>query len=300
MSVEDEIRAAAMQWLEQVTLAGTIPVSREQLANDFRYHGTRFPLVDRGRGIRKPQGWSAALSIMTAAAAAGRPSPYADVVGPDGLPRYKFRRDEGGQAENQSLRVAMRDQLPLIWLVGLQPGLFQPLFPEYLVAEETQLEQFVLSPTPAGAELATGSPVESELRRYLVAQRRVRLHQATFAATVMRAYRTQCSVCRLGHRELLDAAHITPDIEAGGAPIVTNGIALCKIHHVAYDRNILGIRPDYTIEIHSRLLYEIDGPMLLHGLQEHHGTKLMRLPSRLVERPDPDRLQDRWQRFQAA
>ncbi len=300
MSVEDEIRAEAMHWLEQVTLAGTIPVSREQLANDFRYRASRFPLLDRGRGIRKPQGWSAALSIMTAAPAPSKPSPYDDVIGSDGLHRYKFRRDEGGQAENQGLRVAMREQVPLIWFVGLQPGLFQPIFPEYLVAEETLLEQFVLSPTPAGAELATGSPVESELRRYLVAERTIRLHQAKFAATVMRAYQTQCSVCRLGHRELLDAAHITPDIETGGQPIITNGIALCKIHHVAYDRNILGIRPDYTIEIHSRLLHEIDGPMLRHGLQAHHGTQLMRLPSRINERPDPDRLQDRWRRFQAA
>lgn len=300
MTTEDQIRAAAMNWLVQVTLSGTTPVSRDQLANDFFFAGQRFPLVDRGRGIRKPQGWSAALSIMTAAPTPGKPSPYDDVVGSDGLHRYKFRRDEGGHAENESLRVAMRTQVPLIWFVGLQPGWYQPLFPEYLVEEEPEDEQFVLSPTPAGVELATGSPVESELRRYLVVERTVRLHQARFAATVMKAYRIQCSVCRLGHRELLDAAHITPDSEDGGAPVVSNGIALCKIHHAAYDRNILGIRPDYTVEIHSRLLHEIDGPMLLHGLQDHHGAKLMRIPTRVADRPDPERLQARWERFRAA
>jgi putative restriction endonuclease len=300
MATQDEIRNAAMLWLDQVTLGRTIPVTREQLANDFYVAGQRFPLVDRGRGIRKPKGWTAALSILTAAPKPGRPMPYDDAVGADGLPRYKLRRDSAGEAENEGLRAALRDQLPLIWFVGLRTGLFEPLYPEYLVAEEAASEQFVLSPTPAAAELATGSPVESELRRYLVAERTVRLHQAKFAATVMRAYETQCSVCRLGHRELLDAAHIIPDNEVAGLPVVSNGIALCKIHHVAYDRNILGIRPDYTIEIHSRLLHEIDGPMLRHGLQEHHGTALMRLPSRTAERPDPDRLRERWERFRAA
>ena len=69
-------------------------------------------------------------------------------------------------------------------------------------------------------------------------------------------------MCALGHRELLDAAHIIPDTDPRGLPVIQNGIALCKIHHAAYDRNILGIRPDYVVEIHQRLLDEIDGPML--------------------------------------
>ena len=88
----------------------------------------------------------------------------------------------------------------------------------------------------------------------------------------MRAYETRCAVCSLGHRELLDAAHVIPDSDPRGEPIVTNGLALCKIHHAAYDRDIIGIRPDYVVEVHTRLLDEIDGPMLKYGLQGHHGS----------------------------
>ena len=90
----------------------------------------------------------------------------------------------------------------------------------------------------------------------------------------MLAYNESCAVCSLHHRELLDAAHIIPDSDplGRGVPVVANGLALCKIHHAAYDANILGIRPDYVVEIHHRLLDEIDGPMLRHGLQKHHGT----------------------------
>ena len=80
----------------------------------------------------------------------------------------------------------------------------------------------------------------------------------------------------------------------------TNGLALCKLHHAAYDRNILGICPDYTVEIHHRLLDEIDGPMLRHGLQGHHGRPLMQVPVRRADRPDTDRLMERYRTFLAA
>lgn len=80
----------------------------------------------------------------------------------------------------------------------------------------------------------------------------------------------------------------------------TNGLALCKIHHIAYDQNFMAIRPDYTVEISRRLLEERDGPMLRHGLQEHHGRALMRIPARRADRPDTDRLMERYQQFLAA
>jgi putative restriction endonuclease len=297
---EQSIRASALSWLHGVTLGGAVPVSREQLANDFQVGGERFPLVDRGRGIRKPAGWSAALSIMTAAPSSGRARPYADEEGLDGLHRYKLRRDQGGTAENQALRTAMRQQAPMIWFYGLQPGLFQAIYPIYLSAEEPTLDQFVLALTDDQRTVRPGSPVEDTFRRYLIAETKRRLHQPVFASQVMLAYETRCAVCALGHRELLDATHIIPDSDPRGLPVVPNGLALCKIHHAAYDQNILGIRPDYVVEIHLRLLDELDGPMLLHGLQDHHNTSLMRLPRQRTDRPDPQRLLERYNQFRAA
>jgi putative restriction endonuclease len=106
-------------------------------------------------------------------------------------------------------------------------------------------------------------------------------------------------VCRLRHSELLDAAHITSDSEVGGDPVVTNGLSMCKIHHAAYDRNILGITPDHEVRISHRLLDEVDGPMLLHGLQEMHGTSIT-LPTHQSAQPDKDRLAARFESFQQA
>ena len=111
----------------------------------------------------------------------------------------------------------------------------------------------------------------------------------------MLAYQEHCAICKLKHRELLDAAHIIPDKE-GGEPVVQNGLALCKIHHAAFDQNIIGITPDYQIHVRKDILEEIDGPMLKHGIQEMHGSKLI-LPRAESKRPKREWLEERYQSF---
>lgn len=98
---------------------------------------------------------------------------------------------------------------------------------------------------------------------------------------------------------LLDAAHIVGDRHPLGDPVVPNGLAMCKIHHAAYDQNIIGIRPDAVVEVNAELLTQTDGPMLLHGLQETNGVKLW-TPRPTAQRPDPERLEIRYEEFRQA
>lgn len=111
--------------------------------------------------------------------------------------------------------------------------------------------------------------------------------------TLVRARSTRC----LG--ELLDAAHITPDSEDEGDPVVTNGVALCKLHHAAFDRFFFAIRPDYVIEVRPSILRETDGPMLIVGLQQIHGQRI-HLPRRERDLPDRQRLERRFEDFRQA
>ena len=59
----------------------------------------------------------------------------------------------------------------------------------------------------------------------------------------------------------IDAAHILPDGHPRGEPVVQNGLALCKLHHAAFNRHVLGVRPDLTVELRPDVLREPDGPM---------------------------------------
>ena len=140
-----------------------------------------------------------------------------------------------------------------------------------------------------------GTTPNADTREYAERLTKLRLHQPVFRARVLRAYEQACAICRLKHVDLLDASHILSDA-AGGQPVVPNGLSLCKIHHAAYDRGILGVRRDYVVEVRPDVLLEVDGPMLKHGIQDVHGWTL-ELPKRRDERPDQDLLEQRWQAF---
>jgi putative restriction endonuclease len=125
---------------------------------------------------------------------------------------------------------------------------------------------------------------------------RQRVHQPAFRAQVLYAYQERCAVCRLPFSKLLDAAHIKADAD-GGAPHVSNGLALCKIHHGAFDANILGIDTNYKVTIKGEVLETFDGPTLQHSLKEMHGARPAQLPARVAERPNRDLLDERFQQF---
>lgn len=136
-------------------------------------------------------------------------------------------------------------------------------------------------------------------RRYADRITKTRLHQPVFRARIMRAYSGTCAICSLKHLELLDAAHIVSDSDIDGFATVADGLAPCKIHHAAYDRNLLGISPDYRITIDADLLNEIDGPMLRHGLRDMDGMELV-LPERKIDYPSRDALERRYGEFAVA
>lgn len=293
------LRREAMAWLTVRTEDGREPISSGDLL-DFTFDGEPFRLMDVQRGIRKPAVLDAALSIRTVYTPEGKDRPYDDEPGPDGMLRYKWRGEDPDHPENRALRAAWRRDVPLIWFFGVGQALYLPVFPVFVLDEERASQQFVVDPNVGHGLVAAGAVVEEQMRRYVVSQTRRRLHQPVFRAQVMRAYQTRCCVCELRHRELLDAAHIAPDSSRAGIAAVRNGLALCKIHHAAFDANILGIRPDLVVAIRDDLLHEIDGPMLRHGLQERHGERLRVVPTAKRERPDRELLEARFEQFRAA
>src|SRR5690606_8449384 len=137
--------------------------------------------------------------------------------------------------------------------------------------------------------------LDPNTRRHYLSLVQRRVGQARFRESVINAYSSQCTLCRLKHRELLDAAHIVSYAE-GGTHLITNGLSMCKIHHAAYDANIIGVRPDYVAEVRADVLEEIDGPMLKHGLQELHGSTI-HLPRSPSKRPLRESLERRYERF---
>ena len=252
--------------------------------------GAEYRLIDQSRGIWNPQWASSTLSILSAP-----DGPYDDEETAGGLLRYAYRSGSA-DGDNRKLRRAMQLGSPLLLLRKIGTGVYVPVFPVYFVADHPDLRFFDTAPDESVKLLVDNGHLGADDRRYAERVAQARLHQAEFRGRVIRAYEGRCSVCTLRHPELLDAAHIVPDSHRLGLPVVTNGLALCKIHHAAYDQNLMGIDADTRVHLSPTVLAEQDGPMLRHGLQEMDGRRLA-LPRTKGERPDPDRLALRYEDF---
>jgi putative restriction endonuclease len=290
------IREAMFEHLGHlVTESGSGYLSWEQTA-EFSFAGEVIVMRQtRGHGIHKPRQLDAALSITTAFTGVGQQRPYEDSIGEDGYPRYKYEGTDPNLATNRALRAAMEFKLPLAYFIGVRRSVYEPVFPVYIAGDDPIRHEFVLSFSrgEVGLDLSTLTAPE---KVYAARMTKQRLHQPVFREQVLQAYSSSCAVCHLRHVELLDAAHIIGDSEDGGDPVVPNGLALCKIHHAAFDRNFLGITPKREVRINQKLLDEVDGPMLRHGLQEMHGTTIT-VPRNHASKPDPDRLELRYASF---
>jgi putative restriction endonuclease len=299
ISPDDEVRAAAIAQVRHLRdlYGGRIP--RHTLMEGVTLGGQRIPIWNYQKGIFKPATFGptgAALSVQTSVE-----SPYADVHDVEaGRIVYKYRGTDPAHPDNVALRTAMLEQRPLIYLVAVDPGFYEAVMPVYVAGDDPAALQFTLVADQLSAPAFGSDPVKTAVRReYATRAVLQRLHQHQFRRLVLAAYREQCCICRLRHVELLDAAHILPDRHPKGEPLVTNGLGLCKIHHSAYDANIIGVDPDTRVHVREDVLHEKDGPMLRHGLQEVDGARLI-LPRKDDLRPNREFLAERFERFRAA
>lgn len=303
---ERAFREAAFAWIRARQLH-TPYFTRRDLA-EFEFEGSRYRLIGPQTGIWKVSAFSdSAIAISTAYVPPGGRRPYEDGEGPDGLQRYKWRGQDPQQSDNRALRRAMERRLPMLWLVGIGyvPGskeqLFDVRYPVYLIGEEPESHQFVVALEEGQELLGIGEPpaVKEIVKRYNERIVKSRYHQPLFRARVIHAYEQRCAVCRLPFRELLEAAHIRPDSQ-GGSTEVSNGMSLCKIHHGAYDANIIGISPDYIIHVQETVLETFDGPTLQHSIKEMNGQSLRQIPREHGNKPDRELLAERFESFKAA
>lgn len=88
-------------------------------------------------------------------------------------------------------------------------------------------------------------------------ERTVKLRDRLFEKRVKKNYRYSCAVCgksrftKVGRPEA-ESAHIFPS-DKDGSNDFRNGIALCKLHHWAFENGLFSLKDDYSIIIERRI-----------------------------------------------
>lgn len=300
MSIELEVRIAAFDWLkEQVNIHGEV-LQRDLLMRGFEFKGNQIHLLSPQQGIFKPKILEFPISIMTSPS-----NPYNDLINIDELFKddatieYRYHGDNPNRWDNVALRNAGKNNISLIYFLGIAPSRYWAFWPVFIINDEPKRLTFTVSINQSEIISPIYSEVSEAKKSYGLSIVKTRAHQRFFREKVIAAYKTRCAFCRLKHIELLDAAHIIPDKEPESTSKVDNGLSLCKIHHSAYDKYFIGVTPDFKIHVREDILEEEDGPMLQHGLKDLHKTKIL-LPTNKILRPNPDNLHWKYQKFKSA
>jgi putative restriction endonuclease len=295
---DDDLRAACFAALDVLVASyGPDVPWMHGLAEGFNFRGRRVHFLNRAYGIFRAsiQRGPAALSINTAHSSAR----YDDEETDEGF-RYAYQDGPIDNHHNRSLRFAHALAVPIVYFIGTRPGFYRPEYPAWIVQDDQAGRRVLVTFGRMRGPLDDREPIliqDDIERRYKVREVRTRVHQARFRGAVLPAYLDRCAICRLKEVRLLDAAHIIEDSDERGAPIVSNGLSLCTIHHRAYDQDLIGVDPDQRVHVARHLRDEEDGPML-DLLKASHGSRI-EIPGRAAWRPDRDRLARRFERFQA-
>ena len=301
--LDTRMRLAAFEHLRRLSELHD-HLTATELKRGFIFDGERIPLVNPRRGIFKPRRMRYLLSIKTVFPRPGARVWYDDqtevhrqIFESDEAVDYAFMGQNPDTADNQWLREAFENQIPVVYFLGVAPEHYQAMVPTFVSGwDGDALKARIVFGIPEQDELA--APQNALERRYALRAVKQRLHQASFREAVILAYNGRCALSGLPEQRLLDAAHIISDKnERLGQPVVPNGLPLSKIHHAAFDAHLIGIDPDYRLHVSERLLDQHDGP-ILEALTQLNG-QMLHLPTRAKDYPDRDRLALRFERFKA-
>ena len=127
-----------------------------------------------------------------------------------------------------------------------------------------------------------------ELRRYSIVSARKALRGAKFRSRVLAAYSNACAMCGVQLR-LVDAAHILPAAHPDSTDETGNGIALCALHHRAFDRGLVTFDSGYRVHRREEMERGLAEAELDGGLDDFQKRLYAKIgvPQNPVERPKP-------------
>jgi len=114
-----------------------------------------------------------------------------------------------------------------------------------------------------------------------------RIGQGAFRIFITDAYNRRCAITGEKTLPVLEAAHIKP-FSLGGPHQVNNGLLLRRDFHILFDRGYITIDKKYHIEVSRRIKDDFGNGKEYYA---HHGKKLIILPEKRDQLPDPSFLE---------
>lgn len=109
--------------------------------------------------------------------------------------------------------------------------------------------------------------VKNTERKDVIATIKCKYREADFRSRVLTAYGHRCAMCGV-QLDLVEAAHILPVAADGSTDETANGVALCSLHHNAFDNSLVSFNERYQLEISSSALAVLGARKMIGGQKE--------------------------------
>jgi putative restriction endonuclease len=118
-----------------------------------------------------------------------------------------------------------------------------------------------------------------------------KVRDADFRDRILAAYRSTCAMCGMQLR-LIDAAHIVPVDSPKSTDNTNNGIALCALHHRAFDNGLVSFDLKYRIELNQTNLRKLEALDLAGGYESFKNSlrAVIDVPADLRDHPHPQHI----------
>ena len=306
---DQRIREAAFDYVRKLVMKRGF-VTKEQLwkkGGVFKCEGERLSLIHPQWGGYKPKQMSHLLSLLSTHG--GSIKYNVDVPEPpiqgdvDCIFYYLIKGQSPDYSRNRYLHDAWKHGVPILFFLETDRQCFVPTLAQ-IQSWEPEEHRVLLAFSSLDSSIENLGDAANDLNRrydsnhrYIVARHKQRLRQQEFRSDLFDAYASQCAISGLSESKLLEAAHIIPDHQ-GGPPDVSNGLLLSKIHHAAFDHDLIGITPDYHVKVSKRL--KKDSSDFLALWKKIDGKPIRFPPRRKAYWLAKKFLEKRYKEFQAA
>ena len=270
-------------------------VPLDRLREGFEHDGQRMSFGSFYKGIHRStaQRGPAALTLTTSFK-----DPYADAFDTAGGSfTYAYRAGALDQADNRALRAAFELQTPLVYFRALAPGQYWVVAPMFVTADDPAARMVVLEPGLPVQDMQPGglvSPPTCAPTR--PARRATGCTSSASSSTSCAPTATAARSARCASASSSRPRTSSPTPRPRASPRWSTASRCARSTTSRSTATCSASTPRASSTSPDRLLREIDGPMLRTGLQGFHGGSIA-VPRRPQDRPDPHRLELRFERF---
>lgn len=242
MTVDEELARRERMW--QRLLAG----SPDRHASTATLETAGIRPANTGQGIFRDIEHTKALAAAGVTLTLLDTGSVYDDAFDDDAGEYHFPRTARGsrdQNEVDATKNARRLRLPVFVVLRGRTESLREVRRGWVESWDDARQVFLVSFSDMPAPTPTEDPeftLISGMRGRRLATIGSRPGQARFRYSTLLRCGGECAACGLQVEVLLDAAHLC-GVEEGGSDDARNGIALCRNHHRAFDRQLFGIDP---------------------------------------------------------